>query len=385
MIDYAFSFQFLKEFLLTMDNKVRVLAINPGSTTTKIALFDDYDEVFSSNIEHTTEELKAFSEIQDQLGYRYEAVVKTMDENGYAFEDVDVFAGRGGGLHSVESGTYEVTELLVLHASKGMSGQHPAQLASQICKRLADKYNKRAFVVNPPDVDEFIDIARVTGLRGVYRESHIHALNQKEVALRFCASHGLRYGDVNLVICHLGGGISVTAHEKGRMIDSNNIIKGSGPMTPTRAGDLPYIAVIEMAYSGLYTKKQLTDKLNKNGGLNDYFGTADVRDVLKLIDDGDNYAGIILDSMFYQVSKYVGAMAVALRGEVDAIILTGGISHRKYITDRIEEYVGWIADVAVMPGEFELEALAAGAIRVMRGEEAAKTYTGKPVWSGFDC
>ena len=366
-----------------MGNKIRVLAINPGSTSTKIALFDDYDEVFSANIEHPAEELNGFPEIQDQLWYRREEVIKTMEVNGYAFEDVDVFAGRGGGLLSVEGGTYEVTDLLVLHASRGMSGQHPAQLASQICNQLAVEYDKRAFVVNPPDVDEFIDIAHVTGLRGVYRESHIHALNQKEIAQRYCTANGRGYNEVNLIICHLGGGISVTAHEKGRMIDSNDIIRGSGPMTPTRAGDLPYIAVIEMAFSGLYTKEQLTDKLNKNGGLSDYFGTSDVRDVLKLIDDGDRYADMVLCGMFYQVSKYVGAMAVALKGKVDAIILTGGISNNKYITDRIEEYVGWIADVSVMPGEFELEALAAGALRVMRGEEEPKIYTGKPVWSGF--
>ena len=366
-----------------MDKEIRVLAINPGSTSTKVALFDDYDEIFSENIEHADEDLKEFREIQEQLAYRRRMVEQTMAARGYKLEDTDVFVGRGGGLLSVTGGTYEVTDLLAEHASLGMSGQHPAQLASQICRQLADKYGKRALVVNPPDVDEFCDEARVTGLRGIYRESHIHALNQKEIALRFCAARGLKYENVNLVVCHLGGGISITAHRRGRMIDSNDIIKGSGPMTPTRAGDLPYIKVIELAYSGEYTKKQLTDKLNKAGGLTDHFGSSDVRDVIARSKEGDRYAKVTLDGMLYQSAKYAGAMAVALRGEVDAIILTGGMSNGKYITDTLTEYISWIAEVVIMPGELELEALGAGAIRVMRGEEQLKEYTGTPVWSGF--
>jgi len=368
-----------------MIGKIRVLAINPGSTSTKIALFDDYDELFSASINHSTEELKAYGDIQDQLDYRTGTVETSMKDNGFRMEDVDVFAGRGGGLLSVAGGVYDVSDLLAEHASKGMSGQHPAQLASQISKRFADIYGKRAVVVNPPDVDEFCDAARITGVKGLYRESHIHALNQKEIALRFCSERGLRYNEVNLIICHLGGGISVTAHLKGRMIDSNDIIKGSGPMTPTRAGDLPYMGVIELAYSGEYTKKELIDKFNKDGGLSDHFGSSEVRDIQKMIDSGDKYAEAVFNGMVYQNAKYVGAMAVALRGKVDAVILTGGISNSTKITGMIEEYVSWIADVTVMPGEFELEALAAGAVRVMRGEEEAKTYTGVPVWNGFQC
>lgn len=366
-----------------MDKKIRILAINPGSTSTKIALFDDYDEVFSETIIHEAEELKGFEHIQDQLGYRRDMVEKAMENRGFALSGVDVFVGRGGGIMSVTGGTYEVSELLVEHAASGIVSNHPAQLASQICKQFAEKYNRRAYIVNPPDVDEFEDVARITGIKGIYRESHIHALNQKEIALRFCTERGLQYEQVNLVICHLGGGISITAHHKGRMIDSNDIIKGSGPMTPTRAGDMPYIKILDMAFSGEYTKKQLTERLNKDGGLTDHFGTTDVRDVLKLADAGDRYADVVFRGMVYQNAKYAGAMAVALKGRVDAIILTGGISNGKRVTDLMKEYIGWIAEVVVMPGEFELEALAAGAIRVMRGEEQAKVYTGAPVWNGF--
>ena len=367
-----------------MDKTFRIRAVNPGSTSTKIGLFDNDTEIFTTNISHTKEELSQFKEIQDQKDFRREMVEKTMAEKGYSLEDVDIFVGRGGGLLALVGGTYAVTDLLAEHASRGMTGQHPAQLASQICKYFADKYGKPAYVVNPPDVDEFAEISRVTGLKGIYRESHIHSLNQKEIALRYCAKAGKKYEESNIVVCHLGGGISVTAHSMGRMIDSNDIIKGSGPMTPTRAGDLPYVKVIELAYSGKYTQKELTNRLNKNGGLLDHFGTDDARTVEKMIADGDKYAKTIYDGMLYQIAKYVGAMAVAMKGKVDAIILTGGMSHSKYLVNFISEYVGWIGEVVVMPGEFEMEALAAGALRVATGSEEAKTYTGIPTWSGFE-
>ena len=364
-------------------NKTRILVVNPGSTSTKVALFDDYDKVFSLTLDHEAEDLQKFKEVSEQLGYRTDVVAKTMADNGFEIKDVDVFVGRGGGLLSLAGGTYEASGLLIEHATMGMPGQHPAQLGSQIVRRFADTYGGSAYVVNPPDVDELCDAARVTGIKGVYRESHLHALNQREIALRFCRERGIAYEDTNLVVCHLGGGVSITAHEKGRMIDTNDIIKGAGPMTPTRAGDLAFVEVIKMAYSGEYTQKELTDKLNVNGGLTDHFGTADVRDVVKRIEAGDKYAEIILNGMIYQVAKYAGAMAVAMKGKVDAIILTGGIAHGTYTTGRIAEYIDWIAEVVVMPGEFELEALAAGALRAHLGEEEVKIYTGVPLWNGF--
>ena len=367
-----------------MERKTRVLAVNPGSTSTKIALFEEYDELFGITISHPAEQLKRFGSIQDQLEYRRDAVERTMAEKGCPMAEVDVFSARGGSLYPAAGGTYRVTELVVDHASRGLHGEHPAQLASQICFAFASKFDKQAFIVNPPDCDELQDISRITGLRGVYREGHIHVLNQKEIAIRFCKARGNKYEDVNLVIAHLGGGISVTAHQKGLMIDSNDIIKGSGPMTPTRAGDLPYAAVIDMAFSGEYTKKQLMDRLNRAGGLTDHFGTADARDVVKMIEAGDKYAEIVAQGMAYQNAKYIGAMAVAMKGKVDAIILTGGISNNKYFTDIILDYVSWISEVVIMPGEFELEALAAGALRVIHGEEEAKIYSGIPVWQGFE-
>ncbi|MDR0906377.1 MAG: butyrate kinase [Oscillospiraceae bacterium] len=354
----------------------RILAINPGSTSTKIALFEDGAELFRETVRHAPAELAAFPDVQSQLDFRAAAVENALAERRVELAEIDVFVGRGGGLLPVEGGVYVVDDFLCDHASRGMSGQHPAQLAAQICRQYADRFGKPAFVVNPPDTDEFIDVSRVTGLRGVERESHVHALNQKEIALRFCKERGLKYEDTNLVICHLGGGISVTAHRRGRMIDSNDVLGGSGPFTPNRSGDLPYIKVLDLAFSGEYTQKQLVDRLNKNGGLTDLFGTADVRELLRLADGGDERAALVFDAMVYSVAKYAGAMAVTLRGDTDAIILTGGIANERAFTDKLTEYLAWIAEVVVKPGEFELEALAAGALRVLCGEETAKRYTG---------
>ncbi|MCL2124549.1 MAG: butyrate kinase [Oscillospiraceae bacterium] len=367
-----------------MMNKLIVLAINPGSTSTKIALFDDHATLFNTSISHSPEDLAVFREIQDQLEYRVEMLEKAMLKEGHEMSEVDVYAARGGGLASVTGGVYAISDLMVRHASMPMSGgPHPAQLASQIAKRFADRYGKPAFVVNTPDVDEFNVLSRITGIKGIYRDSHAHTLNQKEIALRYCKTRGLEYNESNFIICHIGGGASITAHEKGRMIDSNDIIKGSGPMSCTRAGDMPYMKIVDLAFSGEYTKRELEDKLNKNGGLTDYFGTSDIRDVIKLIKGGDTFAATILDGMIYQNAKYIGSMAVAMKGNVDAIILTGGVTNNKYFTDTLTSYVDWIADVAVMPGEFELEALAFGALRAISGEEEIKTYTGVPVWSGI--
>ncbi len=313
----------------------RILAVNPGSTSTKVALFDGETPIFNETISHSKEELCVYQTVQDQLPMRRQVVLDCLEKHHVALETVDVFVGRGGGLLPTEGGVYLADELLTAHAARGMRGEHPAQLASQICRDFSLRYGKRAYIVNPPDTDEFDDIARITGVKGYYRESHVHALNQKEIALRFCKARGLTYGQVNLIVCHLGGGISVTSHRRGRMVDSNDIMKGSGPMTPTRAGDMPYLHIVDMAFSGQYTKESLTAKLNKDAGLLGHFGTEDAREILSRIEEGDAQAKLVFDAMLYQVAKYIGAMAVALKGEYEAVILTGGLSRSVYITDKI--------------------------------------------------
>jgi butyrate kinase len=366
-----------------MDEVYKILAINPGSTSTKVAVYENLKEIFSKNITHDASILKKFKEIQDQLPYRKEMISKELENQNISLKDINIFVGRGGGLVPIKGGTYAVNAKLLDHAGHGMSGQHPAQLASQICNAFAKEYSGKAYVVNPPDVDEFDEIARVTGLSDVYRQSRIHTLNQKEVALRYCNSKKAQYNESSLVICHIGGGISVTSHKNGRMIDSNDIINGDGPMTPTRAGSLPTVEVLKLCFSGKYTEKQLYNRLSKDGGLIDHLGTAEVVDILKKINDGDNYAELILNAMIYQIAKSVGSCACVLKGKVDAIILTGGISKSDYLVSKLKEYVDWIAPVEVMAGEFEMEALVSGIYRVLTNKEKALEYTGEPVWKGF--
>lgn len=302
-----------------MEKGYRILVINPGSTSTKVAVYDNDNEIFNKNVSHDAEKLKEFGEIQNQLNYRKETIEAELQSAGISLNDIDIFVGRGGGLLPLKGGTYEV-----------------------------------------------------------------HALNQKEVALRYCKSNGKKYEEVNLIVCHIGGGISVAAHEKGNMIDSNDLLGGEGPMMPTRSGSLPAVPLVKMCFSGKYTEKDILNRINKSGGLIDHLGTSDARDIEKRIESGDKRAKLVYDTMIYQIAKSAGACAAALKGEVEAILLTGGISHSKYVTTNLKEYLDWIAPVVVMAGEFEMEALAAGALRVLRGEEEAKEYTGIPVWQGFN-
>lgn len=361
----------------------KIFAINPGSTSTKIALFVNGETVFSENVSHDASELEKFAEISDQFPYRKQMILEKLAAAGQTLEGTDAFVGRGGGLVNVVGGTYAVNDKLLEHARIGFSVKHPAMLGAQLAHDFASTYGGRAFVVNPPDVDEFCDEARVTGLKGVWRESRIHALNQKEIGIRYAAAQGKRYDEMNLVICHIGGGISVTAHKKGRMIDSNDIAQGDGPMAPTRCGALPVKDVVRMCYSGRYTEREMYDKITKTGGLVDHLGTSDAREVTAMIEQGNAYAKIVYDAMIYQIAKTAGSMAAVLCGEVDGIVLTGGISHDPYLVKELTSRLHRFAPICVMAGEFEMEALAAGAQRVLDGEEEALEYTGKPVWNGF--
>ena len=313
----------------------KVFAINPGSTSTKIAMFEGDKEVFSKNVSHDAEKLKEFKEISDQFDYRKETILKELAEAGQTLEGVDAFSARGGGLVNIEGGVYQVGEKLLEHARVGYTVKHPASLGAQLADAFAKEYGGVAFVVNPPDVDEFTDVARVTGLKGIYRESRIHALNQKEIGIRYAAKLGKKYEDLNLIICHIGGGISVTAHNHGKMVDSNDIANGDGPMAPTRCGQLPVKDVVTMCFSGKYTEKEMREKITKTGGLVDHLGTSDAREVTEMIKNGNQYAKLIYDAMIYEIGKTAGSMAAVLCGKVDGIIFTGGISHDKYVVEKL--------------------------------------------------
>ncbi|MCI8594634.1 MAG: butyrate kinase [Oscillospiraceae bacterium] len=361
----------------------KVLAINPGSTSTKVAVFEGDKEIFKKNVSHEASELAKFAQVCDQLDYRVETILNILKEQGVTIDDCAAFAGRGGGLNACPGGTYEVNDLMLEHARRG-GGNHPATLGPQIAKKFADQYGARAFIVNPPDVDEFSDVARVTGFADVFRASHIHALNQKETAIRVAKDLGTTYEKDNFIVAHIGGGVSITAHEHGKMVDSNDILWGEGPMAPTRAGALPALQFMDMCYSGKYTRDEMYKHLTKSGGFVDHCGTSDALELGEMIKKGDKYAELVYEAFFYQIAKQIGSMAATLKGDVKAIILTGGISHDKSLVAYMQEHVGFIAPIEVRAGEFEMEALAAGAIRVLKGEEQAKVYTGEEPFKNFD-
>lgn len=360
-----------------------IFVINPGSTSTKIALFEGEKMIFSKNVEHSAEELMAFKEIVDQLEYREAIILEEVKKAGYTLEGCDAFVGRGGSTRTLTGGTYEANDILLEHLRIGIAGYHPASLGVLLANRFASRCGGRVFMVNGPLTDEFQDVARVTGFRDIYRESITHALNQKEVGIRYARSKGKRYQDVNLVISHLGGGVSVTAHRKGRMVDSTDVLHGDGPMAPTRAGTLPAVALSKLCYSGQYTQREIYNRITKSGGLVDHLGTSDAREISSRIQAGDLHAKLIYDAMIYQVAKSIGSYATVLKGQVDAILLTGGIARDEYVVEGIREMTAHIAPIEVYAGEFEMEALATGALRVLNGEESPLSYTGDPVWEGF--
>ena len=366
-----------------MKNKFLVLAINPGSTSTKVGLFNNDKVVFKKTIEHTAADLKPFPDIKDQYDFRLKAVIQTLEEENIDINTIDAFSGRGGSLEPCQGGTYLINDLMYSSAKEMKIFRHPSALGIVIAKNLGDRYNKPAFCVNPPDVDEFILEARITGVPGVYRESRIHALNQKEIAIRYAKKIGKNYKDLNLIVCHLGGGISIAAHKKGKMIDCNDIVGGDGPMTPTRCGFLPAKAVLKMCSNGKYTLDEVKAFIGKNGGLMAHLGTNDIREVHEMIDKGNLKAKLILGAMIYQIVKQVGAMYASLKGNCSAIILTGGIANDKYVVNKIKSYLKTMAKIVAMPGEFELEALAAGAVRVLLGVEKPVIYTGVPVFKSI--
>lgn len=369
------------------DKTYRIMAINPGSTSTKVGVFDGDKAVFTHAVLHDAGRLREFGDISGQMGYRRDQILLAMEANGVDIRSVDAFVGRGGGLLSVEGGVYEVGDVLLDHARRGANGvQHPAQLGSQLAHEFACIGRETAapcFVVNPPDTDELCDDARMTGMRGVYRHVHLHALNLKETAIRHAASMGRRYEDCDFVVCHVGGGISVSAHRHGHMVDGFDIVGGEGPMTPTRSGAVPVVGVLE--YLDTHAADQVRRLCQREGGFVDLLGTSDAQEVSRRAAEGDEAAARAWSALEYQLVKCIGSMAAVLHGHVDAILLGGGMVHNEELVDYVREGCAWIAPVTTYPGEFELEAMAAGAMRVLSGQEQAKTYSGKPVFDGFAC
>lgn len=366
-------------------HKYKVLAINPGSTSTKIALFENETCLYSKNVSHDAKELEKFQTIPQQLPYRRDMILRLLHEAGISLEDVDVFVGRGGGLLAMEGGTYEVTPLMLEHARTCANGViHPATLGTQLAYEFAQKYNAKAMTVNPPDVDELQDLARMTGVRGVYRMVHLHALNLKETAIRHSKNVlQKKYEQCSYIVCHIGGGISVSAHQNGRMIDGFDIVGGEGPMAPTRSGSVAVADLLDYMEKNNLQPSEVKKLCTKTGGFVSHLGISDAIELTKRAQEGDAYAKMLWDTMIYQIEKCIGAMAAVLHGKIDGILLGGGMVHSKDLVQQITEACSFLAPVTAYPGEFEMEAMAAGAVRVLQGEESVKQYSGKLIWEGF--
>ena len=358
-----------------MSQIFRILTINPGSTSTKIAIFDDEKLVIEETLRHSAEEIGKFEKLFDQYEFRKNIILEILNEKGINITKLNAVVGRGGLLKPISGGTYGVNEKMIDDLKVGVLGEHASNLGGVIANEIASQLNIPAFIVDPVVVDEMDEIARVSGMPELERKSIFHALNQKAVARRASQELGKSYDKLNFIVAHLGGGISVGTHKKGRVVDVNNALDGEGPFSPERTGGLPVGDLAKMCFSGKYTLEDIKKKIKGNGGLVAYLDTNDGREVVKMIENGDKNAELIYKAMAYQVAKEIGSCAAVLEGEVDGIILTGGIAYDKDFVNWVSDRVSFITKVFVYPGEDELIALAQGGLRVLRGEEEAKIYS----------
>ena len=355
------------------DKTPLILAINPGATSTKIGLMDGSTWRLRQVIPHDAAELAKFDRLIDQYEYRLGLVRKALNENRVSPEDLTAVVARGGLLRPCAGGTYLINEEMLKDLTACTYGTHVSNLAPIIAYNIAHPLGIPCYIVDPVTVDEFWPLSRLSGLPGLNRRSQSHALNMKAVAHRVAREMGRPYTDLNLITVHLGSGISVAPHYKGRMVDVNNA-NNEGPFAPERCGGLPAYEFMKLCMSGKYTEKQLANMITRDGGMFAYLGTKDCRVVEERIAKGDEEARLVLDTMCYQVAKEVGAMACALEGNVDRIIITGGIAHSEYVVSRIVKRIKFLAPISVVPGEEELESLVEGALRVLSGEEQPRHY-----------
>jgi len=358
-----------------MDHIVRILAINPGSTSTKIAVYEGETPVFLKNIKHSKEKLDTFDKITDQFQFRKQLIINQLKEADIELNSLGVIVGRGGLLKPIESGVYLVNNRMINDLQNSPVGEHASNLGGLIADDIAKSLpNAKAYIANPVVVDEMEDIARYTGHPKFKRLSIFHALNQKAVAREHAKSIMQEYEDLNLIVVHLGGGITVGAHRKGRVIDVNQGLDGEGPFSPERTGTLPVGQLIKMCFSGDYTQKEIMNMVKGSGGLVAYLNTNSAYDAEAAAFEGDEKASLILQAMAYQVAKEIGAMGTVLKGEVDGILITGGVANSKWFVSMIVERVHTIAPTHVYPGEDEMRALAFNGLRVLKGKAEIKEY-----------
>ncbi|MGN0847470.1 MAG: butyrate kinase [Kiritimatiellia bacterium] len=362
---------------------MRILVINPGSTSTKVSLFADETSVFEKNLFHDSSVLLQFPHINDQIPFRRGVIMDALKAEGVDPASIDAFVGRGDGAHSQPGGVMEIDQRLYDDTVASVGGSvHPAKLGVMLAWQFGQEFGKRAFTLNSTNVDEYCELARLTGIKGVYRIAHTHVLNQKAVA-EFHAEKklGRRYEDCNFVVAHIDGGITVGAHEKGRIVDASMGADGEGAFTPTRIGSVPVLELLD--YIDKHSTADVRLKCARAGGFVDLFGTSNSDTIHALVDQGDRKATLVWNTMIYQICKMIGTMSVVLRGKVDGILLTGGLMRFRDILDGITARCGFIAPISVYPGEMEQEALALSVLKVLRGQATARRYTGRDVWQGF--
>lgn len=358
--------------------KNRVLAINPGSTSTKIAVYDGDTKVFVKNIHHSNEELAPYEKIVDQFPLRKQAILKALAEEGVELSSLNVIVGRGGLIHPVESGVYEVNDRMKADLANSPIGHHASNLGGLIADNLAKELTGvKAYIADPVVVDEMLPVARMTGCPSMERTSIFHALNQKAVGRAYAEKIGTQYEKLNLIVAHLGGGISIGAHEHGKVIDVNNALDGEGPFTPERSGTLPAGALVDLCFSGEMTQAEVRKIIKGEGGLVALLGSNDALAAENRALAGDQLAIDVLDAMSYNVGKSIGAMAAVLKGKVDAILITGGMAYSPIMVKYMEEMVKFIAPVVIYPGEDEMKALAQNGVRVLEGKVTPRVYVGK--------
>ena len=351
----------------------KILIINPGSTSTKIGVYEDETQLMEETLRHTTEEIAQYDTIYDQKDFRKNVILDVLKEKDVDLNSIDVVVGRGGLLKPIPGGTYATTPELLEDLKIGKQGQHASNLCGLLAYDIAQEIDVPSYIVDPVVVDELQDVARLSGHPLMDRVSIFHALNQKAVAKRYAKETGKPYDELNLIVVHMGGGVSVGAHKNGQIIDVANALDGDGPFSPERSGGLPSGQLMKVCFSGDYTQAEVGKMINGNGGFNAYLGTNDMREVVEMAKT-DEKAALVRDAFHYQLGKEIGSMAVVLDGKVDQIILTGGIAYNQITCDYFKDHCGFIAPITVYPGEDELLALAQGALRVMNGEEEAKTY-----------
>ncbi|MBU1012863.1 MAG: butyrate kinase [Bacteroidetes bacterium] len=355
--------------------EIRILAINPGSTSTKIAVYHNEDPIFVKNIKHSSEELAKYEKVVDQLSFRKQLIIDELNEAEISDNHVKAIVGRGGLVKPIPSGVYEVNDAMVADLINSPMGEHASNLGGLIARDIASSLpDAKAYITDPVVVDELAEVARITGHPDFQRKSIFHALNQKAVARQHAQQILKKYEDLNLIVAHLGGGITVGAHKRGLVIDVNQGLDGEGPFSPERSGTLPVGDLVKACFSGRYTEKELKKMITGNGGLVAYLNTNNAYEVEQRVKAGDKYAKLIYSAMAYQVAKSIGAMSAVLKGDVDGILITGGIAHDKWFTKQIIDHVERLAPVYVYPGEDEMKALALNALRVLKGEIVPKIY-----------